>query len=80
MTLSSKDIKRVLEKHGFVLSRQRGSHQQFVHESTVYGALANVNRQDEWIPASSVKHAEARDRSARTPVPRSREKAMGTRD
>lgn len=30
MTLSSKDIKRVLERHGFVLSRQRGSHQQFV--------------------------------------------------
>ena len=51
MTLSSKDIKRVLERHGFVLSRQRGSHQQFVHESTVYGALANVNRQDEWIPS-----------------------------
>ncbi|MBI5150791.1 MAG: type II toxin-antitoxin system HicA family toxin [Candidatus Omnitrophica bacterium] len=30
MTLSSKDIKRILEKHGFVFSRQRGSHQQFV--------------------------------------------------
>ena len=30
MTLSSKDIKRILERHGFVLSRQRGSHQQFV--------------------------------------------------
>lgn len=30
MALSSHDLKRILEKHGFVLSRQRGSHQQFV--------------------------------------------------
>ena len=30
MTLSSRDIEKVLKKHGFVLSRQKGSHQQFV--------------------------------------------------
>ena len=30
MTLSSKDIEKVLKRHGFVLSRQKGSHQQFV--------------------------------------------------
>jgi predicted RNA binding protein YcfA (HicA-like mRNA interferase family) len=30
MTLSSKDIEKILHKHGFVLSRQKGSHQQFV--------------------------------------------------
>ena len=30
MTLSSKDIEKVLQRHGFILSRQKGSHQQFV--------------------------------------------------
>ena len=30
MTLSSREIEKVLKKHGFVLSRQKGSHQQFV--------------------------------------------------
>ncbi len=30
MTLSSRDIERILKAHGFILSRQRGSHQQFV--------------------------------------------------
>ena len=30
MTRSSKDIEKVLKRHGFVLSRQKGSHQQFV--------------------------------------------------
>ena len=30
MTLSSKDIEKNLYRHGFVLSRQKGSHQQFV--------------------------------------------------
>ena len=30
MTLSSRDIERTLVRHGFVLSRRKGSHQQFV--------------------------------------------------
>ena len=30
MKLSSKDIEKILKLHGFVLSRQKGSHQQFV--------------------------------------------------
>ena len=30
MMLSSKDIEKVLKRHDFVLSRQKGSHQQFV--------------------------------------------------
>ncbi len=30
MPLSSRDIEKILRKHGFVLSRQKGSHQQFV--------------------------------------------------
>ena len=30
MTLSSRDIEKILKAHGFVLSRQKGSHQQFV--------------------------------------------------
>jgi len=30
MTLSSKDIEKILKAHGFILSRQKGSHQQFV--------------------------------------------------
>ena len=30
MTLSSKDVEKILKRHGFVLSRQKGSHQQFV--------------------------------------------------
>ena len=30
MTLSSKDIEQVLLRYGFVLSRQKGSHQLFV--------------------------------------------------
>ena len=80
MTLSSKNIKRILERHGFVLSRQRGSHQQFVHESTVYGALANVNRQDEWIPSFERKTcgSEGSFRGRLYLVPG--KKAMGTRD
>jgi len=35
MTLSSKDIEKILYRHGFVLSRQKGSHQQligFIHD------------------------------------------------
>lgn len=30
MTLSSRDIEKILKAHGFILSRQKGSHQQFV--------------------------------------------------
>lgn len=30
MTISSRDIEKILKAHGFVLSRQKGSHQQFV--------------------------------------------------
>lgn len=30
MTISSKDIEKILKRHGFILSRQKGSHQQFV--------------------------------------------------
>ena len=30
MTLSSRSIEKILKAHGFVLSRQKGSHQQFV--------------------------------------------------
>ena len=30
MGLSSKDIEKILKRHGFTLSRQKGSHQQFV--------------------------------------------------
>lgn len=30
MTFSSKDIEKILYRHGFVLSRQKESHQQFV--------------------------------------------------
>ena len=30
ITLSSRDIEKILSRHGFILSRQKGSHQQFV--------------------------------------------------
>ena len=38
--LSSRDIEKILKAHGFVLSRQRGSHQQFV--GFIYGQKRRV--------------------------------------
>jgi len=55
MTLSSKDIRMALEKHGFVLSRQRGSHQQFVNDAMILRSGANVNHLAELIPSFNRK-------------------------
>ncbi|MBI3617501.1 MAG: type II toxin-antitoxin system HicA family toxin [Candidatus Omnitrophica bacterium] len=55
MTLSSKDIKRILERHGFLLSRQRGSHQQFVNEAMILRSGANVNHLAKLIPSFNHK-------------------------
>ena len=53
MALSSKDVERILEKYGFVLSRQKGSHQQFV--GMIHGQKRRVTvmaRQKDFAPGT----------------------------